>query len=112
MVGQVFTNRSEERRVGKSVDHGVTGVQTCALPICTYYIAGGTLSGNGTIEGDVSLTVPPCGNGWAGFHEQIGRASCRKECRSRCDWSSDVCSSDLHLLHCRRNVVGKWDDRR
>src|SRR5476649_1039941 len=26
---------------------------------------------------------------------QIGRASCRKECRSLCDWSSDVCSSDL-----------------
>src|SRR5438034_102995 len=25
--------RSEERRVGKSVDHCVTGVQTCALPI-------------------------------------------------------------------------------
>src|SRR3712207_430385 len=25
--------RSEERRVGKSVDLGVTGVQTCALPI-------------------------------------------------------------------------------
>src|SRR5882672_10612951 len=25
--------RSEERRVGKGVDHCVTGVQTCALPI-------------------------------------------------------------------------------
>src|SRR5476649_2586784 len=21
-----------------------------------------------------------------------------KECRSRCDWSSDVCSSDLHVV--------------
>src|SRR5476649_2467470 len=31
--------RSEERRVGKSVDLGVTGVQTCALPIS----AGGRL---------------------------------------------------------------------
>src|SRR5476649_2092014 len=28
--------RSEERRVGKSVDLGVTGVQTCALPILPY----------------------------------------------------------------------------
>src|SRR5476649_1297528 len=26
---------------------------------------------------------------------EIGRASCRKECRSLWDWSSDVCSSDL-----------------
>src|SRR5579875_2109167 len=26
---------------------------------------------------------------------QIGRASVGKECRSLCDWSSDVCSSDL-----------------
>src|SRR5476649_1942576 len=24
-----------------------------------------------------------------------------KECRSRCDWSSDVCSSDLHVEHGR-----------
>src|SRR3712207_6322637 len=27
--------------------------------------------------------------------DQIGRASCRKECRYWRDWSSDVCSSDL-----------------
>src|SRR5882672_4212677 len=26
---------------------------------------------------------------------EIGRASCRERCRSLCDWSSDVCSSDL-----------------
>src|SRR5437588_642520 len=26
---------------------------------------------------------------------KIGRASCREEARSLCDWSSDVCSSDL-----------------
>src|SRR6202022_2248556 len=26
---------------------------------------------------------------------EIGRARVGKECRSRCDWSSDVCSSDL-----------------
>src|SRR5476649_2409405 len=28
-----------------------------------------------------------------------------KECRSRCDWSSDVCSSDLHGRDARR-----WHD--
>src|SRR5882672_820038 len=28
---------------------------------------------------------------------EIGRASLGKECRSRCDWSSDVCSSDLAM---------------
>src|SRR5476649_2841575 len=27
-----------------------------------------------------------------------------KECRSLCDWSSDVCSSDLHALECLRLV--------
>src|ERR687894_48036 len=31
-----------------------------------------------------------------------------KECRSRCDWSSDVCSSDLHVAEHR----GAGDDDR
>src|SRR6202049_4470115 len=39
------------------------------------------------------------GRASAGRIRKIGRASCRKECRYRCDWSSDVCSSDL------------WDER-
>src|SRR5476649_2740443 len=50
-----------------------------------------------------------------------------KECRSRCDWSSDVCSSDLSLRsrhdralsralyelrhHARRTAVGQADHR-
>src|SRR6202022_4016802 len=39
-----------------------------------------------TISGGIALF--DCDN-------EIGRASCRKECRSLCDWSADVCSSDL-----------------
>src|SRR5579875_1972673 len=31
-----------------------------------------------------------------------------KECRSRCDWSSDVCSSDLS--HGNRGSARYWDD--
>src|SRR5476649_2483486 len=31
-----------------------------------------------------------------------------KECRSRCDWSSDVCSSDL--LHAGRGHLARGDD--
>src|SRR5476649_2603992 len=43
--------------------------------------------------------------------KQIGRASCRKECRSRCDWSSDVCSSDLkERFHTIERVFG-WEDK-
>src|SRR5476649_2085535 len=44
-----------------------------------------------TLSLDMSDVVP----------SQIGRASCRKECRSRCDWSSDVCSSDLRRGLCQ-----------
>src|SRR4029453_14794871 len=29
---------------------------------------------------------------------KIGRASLGKGCKSRCDWSSNVCSSDLNIL--------------
>src|ERR671927_187317 len=86
--------RSEERRGGKSVDLGVTGVQTCALPIRPLkrvaerrlkpVAAVGLLAG----AADVHLRHPFVAQA------QIGRASWRKECRSRCDWSSDVCSSD------------------
>src|SRR5476649_1465544 len=89
-------SRSEERRVGKSVDLGVTGVQTCALPIYTRVWnrhAGKSsrlpsMNGNGVVSTSSEWVCP--------ITIQIGRASCRKECRSRCDWSSDVCSSDLH----------------
>src|SRR5947207_1497940 len=31
----------------------------------------------------------------SGRQVEVGRASCREERRSLCDWSSDVCSSDL-----------------
>src|SRR5207249_3315170 len=37
-------SRSEERRVGKSEDRNVTGVQTCALPICSErYLKGSSI---------------------------------------------------------------------
>src|SRR5687768_13937641 len=121
-------SRSEERRVGKSVDVAVTGVQTCALPISqrdTYkeekVVAEQFLQWKQQylILDDISLEEAAIliGNKYhvkvsflndgmkqcrisATFLdnenlEQIGRASCRKECRCSRDWSSDVCSSDL-----------------
>src|SRR5476649_217235 len=41
---------------------------------------------------------------WCNHALEINRSEERrvgKECRSRCDWSSDVCSSDLSLLALR-----------
>src|SRR5215204_4933702 len=35
-----------------------------------------------------------------------------KECRSRCDWSSDVCSSDLSPRHQRHRPLGRTQLRR
>src|ERR1044072_1884082 len=80
---------------GKSGDLGVTGVQTCALPICA--------------EPHLVLTEHQGADGRflrylrrRGAARRAGRACTRseerrggKEWRSRCDWSSDVCSSDL-----------------
>src|SRR5476649_863879 len=87
--------RSEERRVGKSVDHCVTGVQTCALPISLRTAA----TPSSPRRPHPTKERRTCRNERTGpspqGHPEIGRASCRKECRSLCDWSSDVCSSDL-----------------
>src|SRR5260363_459581 len=55
----------------------VTGVQTCALPICHHravVIGPGELEGALLVDPGVELDV------W-----EIGRASCRERCRSR--WS-------------------------
>src|SRR5476649_1742696 len=95
--------RSEERRVGKSVDHCVTGVQTCALPISL--LSSIALI---SVRPFVFILTHPASNRKAN-HEavtqvvQIGRASCREKCRSLCDWSSDVCSSDLLAFFDRIN---------
>src|SRR5476649_37794 len=97
--------RSEERRVGKSVDLCVTGVQTCALPIYeddVLYVM--PLSFAQAALGD-SVEVPTLELDEGGEHVQIGRASCGKECRSLCDWSSDVCSSDLRRRRAVRNAA-------
>src|SRR5476649_1826833 len=34
------------------------------------------------------------------WRQEIGERRVGKECRSRCDWSSDVCSSDLRTASC------------
>src|SRR5882672_6848377 len=88
-------SRSEERRVGKSVDHCVTGVQTCALPI--YKVDRVNQLAPVSFVNFVAEQRDECVKGIVSdvFKIQIGRASCGKECRSLCDWSSDVCSSDL-----------------
>src|SRR5690348_17715036 len=83
-------------------DGRVTGVQTCALPIFLYKsicischalppVGGAILGANNpslirqAIDGlvpDMKLVVGPLN-----FSDEIGRASCRKECRAR--WSAD-----------------------
>src|SRR5882672_8407437 len=91
-------SRSEERRVGKSVDHCVTGVQTCALPILQSYEPINTRSPATTGDDLISLAVLKVHSFFPSNAFKIGRASCREECRSLCDWSSDVCSSDLAVI--------------
>src|SRR6184192_2850623 len=86
--------RSEERRVGKECQL-MTGVQTCALPICMRVISAPAkitcpAVGLSCPEIRLKYVVLP-----APFGPKIGRASCRERV-SIDDWSSDVCSSDLH----------------
>src|SRR6202049_1866071 len=47
------------------------------------------------IEWDKSFGLVKC-NPLADW--EIGRASCREECRSQWEWSSDVCSSDHNFF--------------
>src|SRR5882672_8420835 len=89
-----FTDRKSVVQ-GKSVDHCVTGVQTCALPISLGRLDADT-------EGLLLLSDEPGFNSKLlqprHAHHRIYRSEERragKECRSLCDWSSDVCSSDL-----------------
>src|SRR5882672_6867895 len=91
----VCVPRSEERRVGKSVDHCVTGVQTCALPICRRQLEVAWQPGGEPRALGCCPEGTREGTGMRGLRSEIGRASCREKCRSLCDWSSDVCSSDL-----------------
>src|SRR5438034_874892 len=49
---------------------------------------------------------------WYSKRKKIGRASCRKEGRSLCDWSSDVCSSDLEGCCPISRKVWKYPRRR
>src|ERR1035437_3816200 len=80
---------------GKSVDIGVTGVQTCALPISCHtsrshrglhcLAPGARVSGRRFTR---SLD-----RGAHGSRSEERRGG--KECRYWRDWSSDVCSSDL-----------------
>src|SRR5882672_2700016 len=48
-----------------------------------------------------SATAPSSPPSEASPRCKIGRASCRERCRSLCDWSSDVCSSDLDEIYDR-----------
>src|SRR5579875_65995 len=80
-----------------SVDHCVTGVQTCALPISIWLrqfrrVRGlcGMLDAWGwALFAYVTLASVWF---WRSEERRVGN-----ECRSLCDWSSDVCSSDLDL---------------
>src|SRR6476620_3176222 len=78
-----------------SVDIGVTGVQTCALPIsqfgCStrlplYFFFDAIFSSSFSLM-PVFVFLP------ARLRAEERRVG--NECRYRCDWSSDVCSSDL-----------------
>src|ERR1035441_10691634 len=85
----------------KSAVSGVTGVQTCALPIC---LAQG--SGNADVDG-VELQHGGQIRGGAQFsgcHQRDQRGTRSEERRVGSDWSSDVCSSDL-------SCAGEWERR-
>src|SRR3990167_2180846 len=81
----------------------VTGVQTCALPIFTVQTnASTTIMVNGTAT--TTLASVQAGEDRKGVGEErgensVGAVSLKKKRRHAifdCDWSSDVCSSDLH----------------
>src|ERR1039458_5327517 len=83
---------SLEQTDRKSVVKGVTGVQTCALPIL-----------HGPAPHRPSEQVRQCRAHLGGVHPvvrrarifRIARADRSEERREGSDWSSDVCSSDL-----------------
>src|ERR1035438_6061418 len=76
----------------KSGVEGVTGVQTCALPIWGEEGRNGRRS-IGEIIGVAEDPVNFAGD--ARRHRPDGRLARSEERRGGSDWSSDVCSSDL-----------------
>src|SRR5437588_3621893 len=73
-------------------DHCVTGVQTCALPICWTFEPAGWVSGVGvelgarTVAGRVSLSVSGTGRATPIVELRSEERRVGKECRSR--WSA------------------------
>src|SRR3712207_9504627 len=72
-------------------DIGVTGVQTCALPICLLQFVGRGTEGAGTLRGAAAALVRAASGGWGCTgvsRARAGRSEERrvgKACRSR--WS-------------------------
>ena len=56
-------------------DWSVTGVQTCALPICMSAVCG---YGNERLGGSAIVNLSLAAAGGGGEHPKIGRASCRE----------------------------------
>src|SRR5579875_622771 len=92
---EFFTGDRKSVVKGKSVDHCVTGVQTCALPI--YDVGRRSGPPRGRPWDQVAAVAPGRGRPLARgvLHRRSEERREGKECRSLCDWSSDVCSSDL-----------------
>src|SRR5438034_7424567 len=69
-------------------DHCVTGVQTCALPICSVLWRCVTERGTDSRRNRRNTLRAPRSPYGTGDRGEIGRASCREKCRSR--WSPDA----------------------
>src|ERR1035438_7854316 len=87
----------------KSVVEGVTGVQTCALPISIVGRSGPMASGSAWWTRTTKARRPVTRrashiHGWL-----VARS---EERRGGSDWSSDVCSSDLYRW--KKRSDGKW----
>src|ERR1035437_10230768 len=82
---------------GKRVDFGVTGVQTCALPIYVWRELQTTLRPVITKTNQQEWRLELRGGGVVEMWSRSEEGRGGEEGRFRRDWSSDVCSSDLCL---------------
>src|ERR1039458_3132304 len=83
-----------ETRDRKSGVGGESGVQTCALPICIFhFFADGNTGRNFTQK-----KCPAVRSDWCACAMSCAPRNARsEERRGGREWSSDVCSSDLHF---------------
>src|ERR1039458_5300516 len=100
--GRVAVRRDPSPTDRKNVADGVTGVQTCALPISYSRVVYTDEAGQPYAE---NWTLHGAGHAWSGGSPKGSFTDRSEERRGRSDWSSDVCSSDL-IQPCRLHRRG------